>query len=138
MIAYDDLIGLPYEYDADGPSSFNCAGIVREIYRRAQMPTKFLPIKENEALMYVTHVLGDPKMHPWDRVDACSGGRVVSRLQFGDIILARGLNGSHVSVVADEDRQMAVSAGSSVGVFASPISRLSNVLSVYRLSEDAQ
>lgn len=137
-IDYQDLIGVPYEYDADGPSTFNCAGIVREVFRRAGWSTRFLPSKENEALLYITNVLGDPKMHPWDQVQSCPEGRVTKRLLFGDVVLSRGRAGSHVSVLVDEKHQLALSAGSQIGVFSTPTNRLAFAQAVYRLQEEAR
>ena len=137
-IDYEDLVGAPYEFDSDGPDTFNCAGIVREVFRRAGWSTRFLPIKEDEAALYVINVLGDPKMHPWEKVEECPDGRVKKRLRFGDVVLAKGKDTSHVSVLVDEEHQLALSAGSQIGVYATPTSRLCFARAVYRLSEEAR
>lgn len=138
MIDYEDLVGAPYEFDSDGPDTFNCAGIVREVFRRAGWSTRFLPIKEDEAALYVINVLGDPKMHPWEKVQDCPENRVTKRLKFGDVVLARGSTSSHVSVIVDEEHQLAVSAGTQIGVFVTPTNRMSFVQAVYRLREEAR
>ena len=77
-------------------------------------------------------------MHPWDKVQDCTEERVTKRLKFGDVILSRGRSSSHVSVIVDEEHQLAVSAGTQIGVFITPTNRMSFVQAVYRLREEAR
>lgn len=136
MIEYGDLIGLPYALDANGPEAYCCGGIAAEVYRRLGWRS-WIPLRQEIADWYVMVVMSGPEPREWIKLEgAVKDRRVVQRLELGDLVLADGQDGTHVSVIVDEGTQTALTAAKSVGVFASPASRLSRARAVYRLSED--
>lgn len=51
MVEYADLIGVPFVYNGRGPESYDCYGLVREMWRRAHgvaLPDFVSPINQGE------------------------------------------------------------------------------------------
>jgi hypothetical protein len=136
-VEYDDMIGMPFKTHASGPDQFDCIGVVREVYRRAGWSDAALPSADNEAAC-VASIGSESSGLPWDAVDAVTGGVITTRLAFGDIVMVHNRTTTHVSVVVDASRQLALSSAGSVGVFASVTNRLVNVTAVYRMKESAR
>ena len=136
-VQYDDLIGAPYLKHTAGPVTYDCVGVVREIYARAGWSVEAIPTAANEAACLAS-IGGEASGLPWDPVDAVTGGTVTGQLKFGDIVLNHSGQTPHVSVVVDESRQIAISAAEQGGVYACVASRLSMVTAVYRLRESAR
>ncbi len=139
-VRYDDLIGLPFLKHSSGPDGYDCIGVVREVYRRAGWSDASLPTIDNEGAYSAAcadEVAGGP-ISSWDRIDSGDNGSITERLEFGDVVVMVMNGGTHISVVTDDSRQVALSAAESLGVYAYPTCRLRNVTGVYRLSEAAR
>ena len=136
-VQYDDLIGCPYLKHTAGPVTYDCVGVVREVYARAGWSVDAIPTAANEAACLAS-IGGEASGLPWDPVDAVTGGTVTGQLAFGDIVMIHGNGATHVSVVVDESRQLAISSAGHMGVYACGASRLSRVAAVYRLQESAR
>ena len=137
-VEYDDLIGCPYASHTAGPVTYDCVGIVREVYERAGWAVDAIPTAANESACVAALSDGDSGQ-PWHRVGAVERQAVTERLHFGDVVMVTMAPGAtHVSVVVDSSRQLALSAAEHLGVYACAVSRLARVSAVYRLAESAR
>lgn len=80
-----DLIGMPWAAGAEGPSAFDCRGLVRECARRRELP----PVPEVE----------DAPGSDW---------RVVPDCQADDIVTMRGPFGAHVGFMVRANGRLGV------------------------------
>lgn len=133
-VHYADLIGLPYADRTDGPYTFDCVGLVLEVFRRAGWSTGSVPTMEN-VYARVADLNADVSDHPWEQVAAPGGAPITRRLDFGDVVMVLGDTRPHVSVVVDAPAQLAISIAENAGVYACAVSRLTRATAVYRLQE---
>lgn len=134
-VQYDDLVGVPYAKWTSGPDTYDCIGVTREVYHRAGLDGSGLPTADNEEALLAA--LDCEGATPWVAVDAVVDGMVVEQLQFGDVVMMDTGDGMHVSVIVDESKQVALSAGDGYGVYSCAASWLTKVTAVYRLREMA-
>ena len=92
MVEFADLIGVPFQYGGRGPDTFDCYGLVMELYRRqgVTLPDFLSPTDQGAQA-----ALGAIKLQQWVEVPCQHGAMAAIRI--GQLI-------SHCGYVLDEGR----------------------------------
>lgn len=74
---YADLIGKPFAHGGRGPESYDCYGLVREMFRRAGIETPSY-LGQDEDKLAMIRILAN--IQKWKRIEAREGAMVLLRL----------------------------------------------------------
>lgn len=121
-VEWSDLLRVPFLDNGDDPAvGLDCFGLAREIARRAGIPFPDVGIRPSEEAVLRASCF--TKLMRWDEV--------------GDILAAdptkRGFV-SHVSVVVDTEKGLALSTAKRSGPYCWPIHRVHNELGAWRVN----
>lgn len=107
-IEYADLVGIPF---ADGGASLegaNCVGVGRLAFERmsVKLPPGALPLTDSELAAALASLIASPEDSPW----VVAGANTEAATRLGDVVLSQTPEGSHVAVLVDEVRRVAITA----------------------------
>ncbi|WKZ86349.1 C40 family peptidase [Ralstonia pickettii] len=92
---YLDLIGVPFVYGGRGPDTFDCYGLVAELYRRAGQP---IPDYRSPTDLAVIAAMMACEAQLWREVPAPKAGAVA--------LIRVGRHASHVGYCLDDMRMI--------------------------------
>lgn len=109
---FDALIGVPFAYGGRGPDTYDCYGLLRELYKRdgIDIPDYTSPTDAGR----ITALMGC-QLHLWELAECCVGAAVLMR-----VLDRSGNTNMHVGYVIDENR-MIHTWESSGGVVIEPL-----------------
>ena len=107
-IDYSDLIGLPYEPGGSSAKGYDCVGVGSIVLQRMDAPLEpgDLPLSEGDLQASLHELSGTPGESPWEYI----GMMAHAATRLGDIVLSETPDGSHIAVLVDEARRIALTA----------------------------
>lgn len=107
-IDYSDLIGLPYEPGGATAKGCDCVGVGSLALKRMNAPLHpgDLPLSETDLQASLHELAGGSEESPWEQVGLATGDAT----RLGDIVLSETPDGSHIAVLVDEARRIALTA----------------------------
>jgi len=86
MSKVSDLVGAPFEYGGRGPKSYDCYGLVKEVYARSdiQLQDYMTPCKKDDPFRFAKFARSiDDRLFQWKKIDKPLIGCVVRLKVFG-------------------------------------------------------
>lgn len=142
-IDFRDLVGIPFLDCGESPEGASCVGVCRMALARmgAVLEPADLPLTEEAAAASCAAIQDRPEQSAWEFLGAAVG----HARALGDLVMSRTSRGSHVAVIVDTDRRLAITACAATdrdghvvrtGVtYVCATRRIRGVLGVYRLKQ---